>query len=62
MNKRHPTHAQPTVSGLRLWRCLLERAYDICDRISDGAPDDSPLALEALQLAGDIKAALGAAP
>ena len=41
---------------------LLERAFDICDRIGDGAPDDSPLALEALQLAGEIKAALEATP
>ena len=37
---------------------LLERALVI----GDGAPDGSPLALEALQLAGDIKAALGGAP
>ena len=38
---------------------LLDRAFEICDRIGDGAPDDSPLALEALQLAGDIRTALG---
>ena len=40
----------------------LGRAFDICDSIGDGAPDDSPLALEALRLAGDIRAALGDAP
>ena len=37
---------------------LLERAHDICDSISDGAPDASPLERQALQLAGEIKAML----
>ena len=41
---------------------LLPRAFDICDRIGDGPEDGSPLALEALQLAGDIRAALEVGP
>ena len=37
---------------------LLERAFEICDRIGDGAEDGYPLEQDALKLADDIKAAL----
>ena len=37
---------------------VLERAYDICDSIGNDVEGASPLVLDAVQLAGEIKALL----
>ena len=62
-SSNHSAEVVATTAYVMVHKCggltdVLERAHDICDSIGDGAPDDSPLALDALQLAGEIRAML----